>query len=460
MKINSGAKNSSSVSGSARNSDAVARRVQLEEVKIDKLVHGGQGLGQLLSGQKIFVWNALPGETVGVRVGRKKRGFAEGFAEKIIRPSKDRIEPIDEAYLSTSPWQIMTWAAENRYKSEILREAFSREKIKLPEFDFIASGKAGPVRFSESEFTSEGPMENPPGVFHYRNKMEYSFWGDDDGLHLALFYRASHGKRIIQGSSIARPEIDKTATDIVAILNKNGIRASQLKTLILRANKNGEVVAALFVKDKLFPRSDLGNICNGVVVYFSDPKSPASVITKKLYQHGDIMLQDDLLGKSISYDVNSFFQVNLPIFEKALTDITLAVKGQKNIVDMYSGVGTIGLTVGAPKLIEIDEHNVSMAKLNGKAEVIHASTEQALEHITIDSCVIFDPPRAGLHEKVIDRLLEVKPSVIVYLSCNPSTQARDVARLEGAYKLKKFTGYNFFPRTPHIESLAILQKRV
>src|SRR5687768_7309738 len=117
----------------------------LEEVTIEKLVHGGQGLGTLKNGQKIFVWNALPGETVGVRVGRKKRGFAEGFAEEIIKPSKDRIAPVDEAYLSTSPWQIMTWAAENRYKSEILRETFSREKITLPEFGFIAAGKAEPV---------------------------------------------------------------------------------------------------------------------------------------------------------------------------------------------------------------------------------------------------------------------------------------------------------------------------
>ncbi len=413
----------------------------LEEVKIDKLVHGGQGLGQLSSGQKIFVWNALPGEVVGVRVGRKKRGFAEGFAEEIITPSKDRIEPVDEAYLSTSPWQILTIDAENKYKKEILQEAFEREKVSLPSFEFIAVGDS----------------------LHYRNKMEYSFWGDDDGLHLALFHRASHGKRIITGSSIARPEIDKTANAILAILNNNGIRASQLKTVILRVNQQGSVVAAIYVKDNKFPKLiELEDVCDGVAVYFSNPKSPASIVTKKLYVTGSIQLRDDVSRVPILYDVNSFFQVNLPVFEEALKQIKKAVGKSKNIIDMYAGVGTIGLVVGANKLIEIDEHNIDMAVQNAesKAEIIHASTEHAVDHIDSKSYVIFDPPRAGLHDKVIDRILEVKPKKIIYLSCNPSTQARDIAKLSGAYNIKSFTGYNFFPRTPHIESLAILEKGV
>lgn len=411
----------------------------LQEVTIEKLVHGGQGLGTLENGQKIFVWNALPGETVGVRVGRKKRGYAEGFAEEIIKPSKERVDPVDEAYLSTSPWQIMTFEAENKYKKDILAEAFEREKVKLPDFEVVSVGE---------------PL-------HYRNKMEYSFWGDDDGLHLALFHRASHGKQIVQGSSIARQEIDKVANNIVAILNKKGVRASSLKTLVLRTNKKGSVVGAIFAKDQKFPPlNELKDICQGLAVYFSNPKSPASVITKELYKFGDITIQDEILSKPITYDVNSFFQVNLPIFEEVLKAIKIATSKHQNIIDMYAGVGTIGLAVGAQKLVELDEHNVAMAKHNGKAEVVQASTEQALDHITADACVIFDPPRAGLHEKVIDRLIEVKPPKIIYLSCNPSTQARDLAKLQQTYKITLFTGYNFFPRTPHIESLAILEKSV
>lgn len=412
----------------------------LEEIDITKLVHGGQGLGQLSDGRKIFVWNALPGEKVGVRVGRKKRDYAEGFAEEVLVASKHRTEPLDEAYLSTSPWQIMTFEAENNYKKEILTEAFTREGIKLPEFKFVSEGE---------------PL-------HYRNKMEYSFWGDEDGLHLALFHRASHGKRIVTGSSIARPEIDETANEIVAILNKNGIRASQLKTVVIRTNKQGSVVAALFVKDKAFPEIEaLQTVCQGITVVFSNPKSPASVVTEVLRTHGNVMLTDELAGRTLRYDVNSFFQVNLPIFEKAVASIKLVVKTDKSVVDMYSGVGTIGLIVGASKLVELDIANIEMAERNvgsDKVEVIHASTENALENITPESTVIVDPPRAGLHSKIIGHILETKPKKIIYLSCNPSTQARDIARLLSVYELKKFEGYNFFPRTPHIESLALLQK--
>lgn len=413
----------------------------LEEVQITKLVHGGQGLGQLADGRKIFVWNALPGETLGVRVGRKKRDYAEGFAEEVRKASEYRIKPLDDAYLSTSPWQIMTTEAEDKYKKEILIESFKREHISLPDFEFVSVGEP----------------------FHYRNKMEYSFWGDDDGLHLALFHRASHGKRIVSGSSIARPEIDDAANNIVAILNKNGVRASQLKTVVLRVSKNGEVVAALFCKDPDFPLiKQLESTCRGVAVYFSNPKSPASIVTKELYTFGFIELTDELLGVPIRYDVNSFFQVNLPVFEAALSDIRTVVAAQKNIIDMYAGVGTIGLCVGAQQLVEVDTHNIEMAKQNASngIEIIQATAEQTLEHIIGDSIVIFDPPRAGLHEKIINRLLETKPALLVYLSCNPATQARDIERLSGSYEIDAFHGYNFFPRTPHIESLAILKKSV
>ena len=132
-------------------------------------------------------------------------------------------------------------------------------------------------------------------------------------------------------------------------------------------------------------------------------------------------------------------------------------------VDMYSGVGTIGIPIGGTKvLVDIDAHNIEMARRNisnQDIEVVQASSEKSLDYITPDACVLVDPPRAGLHTDLVDRLLEVKPLQIAYLSCNPSTQARDLARLFAAYKIHAFEGYNFFPRTPHIESLAILEHR-
>jgi 23S rRNA (uracil1939-C5)-methyltransferase len=135
---------------------------------------------------------------------------------------------------------------------------------------------------------------------------------------------------------------------------------------------------------------------------------------------------------------------------------------------MYSGVGTIGLTIGGENLtmVELSKAAVHEMKRNiyelgrkDSVKAILAASEDAVEYITSDASIIVDPPRAGLHQDVIDRLLEAKPERIIYLSCNPTTQARDVARLAEVYGIRHHQGYNFFPRTPHIEHLLILDKK-
>lgn len=418
------------------------KKQQFYEVKIDKLVHGGQGLGTLESGKKALVWGVLPGELVQFRVTKNRADYIEGVASEIIEPSKDRIGPKDEEYLSTSPWQIMSYVNENEYKKEILNETFSRAKINYSsDIDFIS----------------------PKSQWSYRSKMEYSFFGDDKGLHLALFNRGTHAKQIVTGSSIARQEIDEVANRICVILDKNNIRASDLKSIILRCNSEGEVVTALFTKNTDFPKiSELEGVCKGIIVVYSNPRSPASVRTKDLYGYGDILLSDKVLGKIINYDVFSFFQVNLLIFEPAMEEISNYC-GDQPVTDFYSGVGTIGLALkNADLLVESDKNNIFWAEKNaaGSAvEVVHAQSEKALDYIKSNRILVVDPPRAGLHKSLVDKIIDVKPPKIIYLSCNPSTQARDLGYLQHEYKIDKITGYNFFPRTPHIESLALLVRQ-
>jgi 23S rRNA (uracil1939-C5)-methyltransferase len=152
----------------------------------------------------------------------------------------------------------------------------------------------------------------------------------------------------------------------------------------------------------------------------------------------------------------------LPIFEVALDHIKQAV-AKDLVIDMYSGVGSIGLCIGdtVTALIEIDESNIAYTKQNvnnRNIEIVHASSEEAIDYITDKNTIVVDPPRAGLHKDVIARIVETKPKKVVYLSCNPSTQARDIAIMSSAdYKITRAEGYNFFPRTPHIESLIVLE---
>lgn len=407
-------------------------------IRLDKLVHGGQCLATATDGRKLFVWGGLPGELVDVRILKKKKDYLEGVVEIVHEPSPDRVAPEEPlSYLSTSPWQIMSIDAETKAKDLILKESFDREGIKLSWGDFVS----------------------PDDDTGYRNKMEFGFWGDENGLHLAHYVRGTHGKQMVTGSILAQSEINGAATSIVKSLNGFMLRAGDLKTIMLRCSRGGEVVAALFVKEKLdFSNFELPTGLKGMDIYYSNPKSPASVPTKKLYSFGDITLTDIIQGKNIMYDVLSFFQVNLSVFERALQKIEELLKDMSK-VDFYSGVGTIGIPLQADVLVESDNHNIAMAKENVgslQIQVVHASSESALDYITDTHALIIDPPRAGLHRAVIDQILEVKPPLIAYLSCNPSTQARDIAFLLKDYKIISAQGFNFFPRTPHIESLIIL----
>lgn len=421
-----------------------------ETITLEKIVGGGQALGALADGRKAFVWGGLPGETVTVNVTKKKSKYAEAVVTSVETTSAERTEPRDpESYLSTSPWQIMSFDSESHYKAALIEEAFELHDIVLP----------API-----EVYTDGVE------YGYRNKVEFSWWGDtndqgEETLDLAFFRRGSKGKIAVPGTSLARPEINALAASIRDLLHRKNVPARSLKTLLIRCSQSGGCVWQLYVKDKIDPITEAEAKtlpAQGGEVIYSDPRSPASRITERLKQFGDIVLSDTIQGVPFRYATEGFFQVNLPIYEQALSDMSNWLEG-KSAIDMYSGVGTIGLTIGGENvtLVEIDENAVremrrNIDELGLKAGAVHAPSEKALEFITGNKTIIVDPPRAGLHPDVIERLLETAPSRIIYLSCNPVTQARDVTMLSERYGIRYHRGYNFFPRTPHIEHLVIL----
>jgi 23S rRNA (uracil1939-C5)-methyltransferase len=418
--------------------------------QFNKIVGGGQALATLEDGKKLFAWGALPDEEANVQITKKKSRLVEGYVTEVTKASKDRVEPRDpESYLSTSPWQIMTMEAEQHYKAALIVEAFELHSVVLP----------NPIEvFTDSR------------EYEYRNKIEFSFWFETDtqDLSLAFFRRGTHGKISVKGTSLASPAINKKAQEVLAVLNEMHIIGRALKTLLIRSNADGETSWQLYTKDpefahdefiSQFPKGEKGQ------VIFSNPLSPASVITEYLTPH-TVRLTDTILGTTFNYATEGFFQINLPVYEQALTDMKAFIPEGKPVLDLYSGVGTIGLTIGGDNLtlVEMNKEAVremknNIIELGKKATAILAASEDVTEYITEDKVIILDPPRAGLHLDVIDRLLEVTPSRIVYLSCNPVTQARDVALLAEKYNVTSHKGYNFFPRTPHIENLVVLDLR-
>ena len=531
------------------------KRQSLETIHLDKIVGGGQALGTLADGRKCFVWGGLPGETVTVRITKKKSHFVEAIVEEVISPSPDRIQPRDpDSYLSTSPWQIMPLEIEQIHKRQLIDDAFTLHNVALPAAidiycNNVAYGYRNKVEFSwysESVVSKEvsqkksEPALASPGLFSDDtrgiDKGSNREISSDDTLDLAFFRRGSKGKIVVDDTSLAHPAINNLARAIRDLLRHKRVAARQLKTLLVRCDQSGSCVWQLYVKDRLpeiITADEAAKLpARGGEIIYSDPRSPASRITERLARFGSTTLTDTILGVPFRYACEGFFQVNIPVYEQALHDMkewvpydcnsqhsgrqlghhqkkseqqgTNSQHGSSNsfsegfafpakarqerqldqlaarrpeekdvyetgepALDLYAGVGTIGLTIGGGNvtLVEINADAVREMQRNiaelGRtdARAVLALSEQALDHITGKEIVIVDPPRAGLHPDVIATLLQKLPPRIIYLSCNPVTQARDVALLQQSYQIAWYRGYNFFPRTPHIEHLIILDKK-
>ena len=380
-------------------------------IKVEKFIPGGFALGTSSEGKKMFFWNALPGETVlEYEITKNKSSYAEAIATSIKNPSPYRKEPKDECFLSTSPWQILDYDYELEQKSLLVQEIFREHDIKIDAPEVVTDGKD----------------------YKYRNKMEYALYYDIEKAKIfpAFHARGSHRKIPISKSSLERPEIFEKALEIIDDLNARGEEARKYQSLLLRCNQNGEVSGGLY-----------------------ENKKPHPVFNN---------LKDKILGQEYSYSPNGFFQINLPVYEMALLEIKKHIVSE-NVLDLYAGVGTIGLSVAKDRnltLVEVDKAAYKELENNAKnAKTILAKSEDILEYIAPDQTVILDPPRAGCDKELIDKLVEVIPEKIIYLSCNPATQARDIKLLSEKYQIELVKTFNFFPHTPHIENLVILERK-
>ena len=379
----------------------------------------GQGIATNSDGKKIFLWNTLPGEKVTeYQILKQKSHLTEAVALKFENPNPHRVLPRDEHFLSNSPWQILDINYENSVKKQIIEELFS--KLKAPKIAFEASDNE----------------------YFYRNKMEYSLYYDHETakIHPAIHRRGSHHKIPILTSSLENPAIYQRAMEIIEELNTKQEDSRKYQSLLLRCNRQGEVSGGLYENYQPHP------------------------VFKNL--------TDKILEYKFSYSPNGFFQINLPEYEKVLRKIKDFIKDQKKVIDLYSGVGTIGLTVAGDKnltLVEVDKfahgellNNIESVKSstgNSKITGILARSEDIYDHIEHNSAIIVDPPRSGCDTTLIETIKQKLPEKLVYLSCNPITQVRDLDSLLNYYEIKNVTGYNFFPHTPHIECLVLLERK-
>lgn len=423
-------------------------------IKVEKIAHDGAAEATH-EGKPVRVHGMLLGEE-GIVEAHKKHGIWVGVLKELSHASPSRTLPEEIHYLACSPWQVMEYPTQVELKQSLISELFSYYDD-APKCGFTPATK----------------------FYGYRTKIEFSFCdrrGEEEiPLSLAFHERGGGARRLplAEGCALASENMNKVALLLCERLRKEGYTARDLKTLIVRESKSeGKVLAMLFAKKTEIPQFAVDDIpgLSGFIVFHSTEKSPASVPTRKLWGVGEETLHESILGMDIQYSWDSFFQNNVPVFEEALNMMMNALPSHARILELYSGVGTIGLLLAKNAehvhgveiiqgAVDSAKENAARAKLsNYVAECIPAEKMDA-RLFDKKNVLVLDPPRVGLHPKIIEMIRVKLPQTIIYLSCNPETQARDYSLLAEHYRIDRIHGFDFYPQTPHVESLLVLSVR-
>ncbi|MEK7649681.1 MAG: hypothetical protein AAB367_01825 [Patescibacteria group bacterium] len=411
---------------------------------IDSFGFDGAGVGRA-HGKIVRVFGALPGEMVEVEIIGRKKGERIGRLLRVTKLSPYRQAPQEDHYLSCSAWQVIRYDQELFWKKKMAQDLFASVGIELPELTIVTDDV----------------------TVGYRNKMEFTL-AEVEGKISSAFH-ARHTRKLLplSGCVLAQKEINDALEHIVSFLNAHEVPPSAVKSLILRANRAGKILAGLFAQDRAVALPPIKELLSGAIkgisVFYSPPEAPASRPEGLLASVGEEKIYEEILGKRFPMTILSYFQINPPVFEMALSRMREFINEGDDVLDFFSGVGAIGLSL-ADKIktltaVELDDASFTLLQEGiGSAHAVHVSDRKARELIDSKHVLIMDPPRAGTHPKVIRRILEVLPPKIIYLSCNPVTQAHDLSLLKEKYQIKHAELFNFFPRTPHIESFFVLER--
>ena len=401
------------------------------EVHTEKTVFGGNTIAKIDS-KTVFIPYALPDETLTVNIVQHKNDYDNAEIVKIVKPSPYRKQPECEYYGICGGCNMMH--IQNDYQKELrkqmLIDSFNTAKIPFPEEITTISGPDFGYR-ARFQLTDGGLcLKNDNQVIKIK-KCLCAEEPINEFLTKTQDAQRPEGRVHLFGSEKCGDEL-KINFEENKTVNKNRLVGKTSKKLKLKENKHFA----------------------GTVI------SPENTVSVKL------------LDKNISFDVRGFFQSNLFVFEKVLALITDLLPGGDNILDMYSGCGSISTFIADKyKNTVLVEHNrdaIVFAEQNmqGKSHQSYGMSGEAWVKNCASACPAFDacvvdPPRSGMEKGVLDYLAKGDIPLILYLSCNPSTQSRDCKTLVSkGYKITKLFLLDFYPNTSHIESLAVLEKNI
>lgn len=474
----------------------------LESVKITGIAAEGKALARVKWHEEdespivVFVPYGAVGDIADLQVDRKKHSFAEAHILRMVEPSENRVEPKCNHFglCGGCKWQHLPYEEQLRWKQQQVEDALVRiAKIEIPPINTILGSS---------------------NIWCYRNKMEYTFsnkkwrsWediksgreftdrGDALGFHIpGAFDKVLHIDRCILqdefGDEVRNYIYDKSGEfgwDFYNIRENEGL----LRTLMIRNTSIGQkMICVTFGRDD---QKGINEVLSSLEERFPNVTSLLYVVNLKLNDtisdqdvrvwKGSDFIEEDMEGLRFRINAKSFYQTNsLQAYElykvvrrfAGLEPGSSTYKDKPLVYDLYTGTGTIANFVAreARKVIGIEyvEAAVADARVNSKANGINNTDFHAgdMKDILTDSFIsehgrpevmIIDPPRAGMHDDVVKTILNARPELIVYVSCNPATQARDLALLDVDYKVTEVQPVDMFPHTHHVENVVRLERR-
>lgn len=436
------------------------------EIRTTDLVAGGAAVGRLPDGRAVFVEGAAPNELVRVTLTREDKRWAKATVVEVIEPSPDRVQPsFPASALGGASWAHVRYSAQLAAKQAIVRNALERiGKLEHPRIESIIAS---------------------PEEWRYRNRIELQFGEQVGELVLGTLAAGSDSRVLPATDSALFPEI--AAEIIPAVLRwakasgfsawKRGV-GGQLRTLQLRRGvQTNELVLNLVTTSDAPPQQSLVTALRGLHlsgILWSANDNPAAVLDISATETlaGTPMITEVVANTKFTYHATSFFQVNVRAAERLAELVQTRLGQPKELVDLYAGVGLLSYTTTGREtvltLVESHPQSVHDAKRNAerlgredKTTLVEATAEAYVRKFSLSegATVLVDPPRSGLDRAVVDALLAAKPAKLMYVSCDPATLARDLNLLKVQYEPTFIQPFDFFPQTPHVETLVVLECR-
>lgn len=448
----------------------VVKNQEFDATVID-LTYEGNGVVKV-DDFPIFVANAVPGEEIRVGITKVAGTYAFGRVIKTLKESADRNKEVDVATLTTgiAPLAHLNYDAQLRFKQNQIQELFKKQHVDVEVYETLG-------------------MENPTG---YRNKAQIPTRELRGELTTGFFRRGSHNLMPIEDFYIQDPEIDKAIVVIRDILRKYHIPAYNefehtgviRNIMVRRGYYSHEMMVVLVTRSKKVPGAEMivADIrealpeVKSIIQNVNQEKTNVILGEKNNTLWGKDVITDTLFGKKFVIGPNSFYQVNPQTTETLyqLAADKAGLTGDEEVIDAYSGIGTISLTIAdrvksvlgvevVPGAVDDAKRNADINGVNNAKFELGKAEEKMVEwhEAGMRPDVIFvDPPRKGLTPELIDAATGMEPEKFVYISCNPATLARDTVQiLENGYHIQgPVQPIDQFPQTTHIESVTVFVK--